>query len=202
MMKFNKQSKNAAKFYVSTFNSRTLSTDDRLLAFENAIKKIKYDVIGLSEVKRIGEEIIEKPGYIFYYCGVTRVRGSVGFVVNSRWKDNIIEFKSFSDRVVTLKLKFDDDLVLGFVQAYAPTSSAPEAEMDQFYEELSKGANDIANCTHQIFMADYNAKIGCRTLGDEETMGIFGFGMRNKRGQRLIEFARSNERFFTNSNFK
>jgi hypothetical protein len=59
-MKKCKNKKKPPKFYVSTYNLRTLSSDARFLKFENAVFKIKYDVIGLSEVKQIGQETKQK----------------------------------------------------------------------------------------------------------------------------------------------
>ena len=72
------------------------------------------------------------------------------------------------------------------IQAYAPTSNAEEAEVEQFYENLQ----DLLELTPPkdvpFIIGDWNAKVG-----SQETPGItgkFGLGVWNEAGQRLIEF--------------
>ena len=72
------------------------------------------------------------------------------------------------------------------IQAYAPTSNAEEAEVEQFYEDLQ----DLLELTPPkivlLIIEDWNAKVG-----GQETPGVtdkFGLGVQNEAGQRLIEF--------------
>lgn len=103
--KSSNNSKCASKFFVSTFNAQSISNDSFLLEFQNALKEINYDVIGLSEVKRIGEGRLDMDGFILFYKGIERRRGTVGFAIKSKWSNNIEVFKSFSDRVALLEVK-------------------------------------------------------------------------------------------------
>ena len=66
------------------------------------------------------------------------------------------------------------------------TSSAKEAEVEWFYEDLQ----DLLELTPPkdvlFIIRDWNAKVG-----SQETPGVtgkFGLGVQNKAGQRLIEF--------------
>ena len=75
------------------------------------------------------------------------------------------------------------------IQAYAPTSNAEEAEVEQFYEDLQ----DLLELTRKkdvlFIIGDWNAKVG-----SQETPGVtgkFGLGMWNEAGQRRIEFAKT-----------
>ena len=76
------------------------------------------------------------------------------------------------------------------IQAYAPTSNAEEAEVEQFYEDL-QDLLELTPKTDVLFIiGDWNAKVG-----SQETPGVtgkFGYGARNKAGQRLIEFCQEN----------
>ena len=72
------------------------------------------------------------------------------------------------------------------IQVYALTSKTEEAEVEWFYEDLQ----DISELTPKkdvlFIIGDWNAKVG-----SQETPGVtgkFGLGMRNKAGQKLIEF--------------
>lgn len=99
-----KKPQSTTKILLATYNSRTLSKDVHLLEFENLTKNFNYDIIGLSEVKRTGTNILEQNGYILSWFGVTKKRGSVGFFFKSKWKNNV-EISYLSDRVGVLKQK-------------------------------------------------------------------------------------------------
>lgn len=49
---------------ISTFNTRSLSTDEKLLELETAIESIKWDILGISEMRRLGEGIEDHEDYI------------------------------------------------------------------------------------------------------------------------------------------
>lgn len=51
-------------------------------------------------------------------------------------------------------------------------------------------------------MGDFNSKIGFPMTNEDDVMEKFGFGERNKNGERLITFARSRQLFITNTMFK
>ena len=85
------------------------------------------------------------------------------------------------------------------IQVYGPTSNAKEAEVERFYEDLQ----DLLELTPQknvlFIIGDWNAKVG-----SQETPGVtgkFGLGMRNKAGQRLIEFCQENALVIANTLF-
>ena len=73
------------------------------------------------------------------------------------------------------------------IQAYASTSNAEEAEVEQFYEDFLEltPKKDVF-----FIIGDWNAKVG-----NQETPGVigkFGLGVRNEAGPRLIEFCQEN----------
>ena len=73
-------------------------------------------------------------------------------------------------------------------QAYAPTNTHEEAEVEQFYEDLQ----DLLELTPKkdvlFIIGEWNAKVG-----SQETPGVtgkFGLGIRNEAGQSLIDFGK------------
>ena len=70
------------------------------------------------------------------------------------------------------------------MQVYAPTSNAEEAEVERFYEDL----HDLVELTPQkdvlFIIGDWNAKVGSQEIPG--ATGIFGLGIQNEAGQRLI----------------
>ena len=51
-------------------------------------------------------------------------------------------------------------------------------------------------------MGDLNAKVGVKEDGEESVIGNFGYGQRNDRGDRLVEFAISRKLKILNTFFK
>lgn len=201
-MKNSKNLKNFPKFLVATLNTRTLSDEAYLAEFELALKKIKYDVVGLCEVKRQGENTVGRNGFTFYHFGTSKKLAGVGFAINKRWQGNKKVIKSFSSRVAALILYVNEKESIGIVQVYAPTSTAKDSDMNIFYRDVEKAEEFIKKSTWKIVMGDFNAKIGHRSPHESDVMGPFGFGTRNQRGERLIRHCRENEMFIANSIFK
>ena len=86
------------------------------------------------------------------------------------------------------------------IQAYAPTSNAEEAEVEQFYEDLQ----DLLELTPKkdvlFIIGDWTAKVG-----SQETPGVtgkFGLGIRNEAGQRLTEFCQENSLVIASTPFQ
>ena len=86
------------------------------------------------------------------------------------------------------------------IQIYVPTtSSAKEAEVEQFYEDLQ----DLLELTPKdvlFIIGDWNAKIG-----SQELPGVtckFGLGVQNEAGQRLTEFCQENSLGIANTLFQ
>ena len=74
------------------------------------------------------------------------------------------------------------------IQVYAPTSNTEEAEAEQFYEDLQNLLELTPKKDVLFIIGDWNAKVE-----SQETPGvtsIFGLGIRNKAGQKLIVLPR------------
>jgi len=51
-------------------------------------------------------------------------------------------------------------------------------------------------------MGDWNAKIGTENGGWEKVMGKFGYGARNERGEKQLEFATDQDLLICNTRFQ
>ena len=90
------------------------------------IENIKWHIIGLSEVRRNGELLMNiKEGYLLYHKGRDDIKQSgVGFLINKEITKNMKEFPGESDRVASLTIKLNRKYNLKIIQVYAPTSSS------------------------------------------------------------------------------
>ena len=187
-----------------TYNVRTLRTEADLLGLLNELSLIKWDVVGLCEVRRLGEEQkILNNGHVLYWRGKpqdSKQESGVGFLVHKRLEKNIVEFYSVSERVASVTLKLNDRYNLKIVQVYAPTCSHPDEEVESFYEDVQV-ATDRAKAHFTVIMGDFNAKVG-KKVERETAIGNHGIGTRNERGQMLVEFAEARSLHIMNTFYK
>ena len=69
------------------------------------------------------------------------------------------------------------------IEVYAPTTNAKEAEVEQFYKDLTNTKKYVL-----FIIGDWNAKVG-----SQEILGVtgkFGLGVQNEAGQRLRVLSR------------
>ena len=195
-----KYSKN---FKIATYNVRSLSTEEKLLELQEVLEKVNWDIIGMSEIRRRGEEWMTlKSGHMLYHMGETdNSTGGVGFLINRKLVSDIISITSISKRVAYLTLRLNSKLRMKVIQAYAPTSAAEEEEIDQFYDDINRALTDSA-CRHTFLIGDFNAKVSKRMDEVEEVIGSFGLGIRNDRGNTLINFLSQHRLYLMNSFFQ
>ena len=84
------------------------------------------------------------------------------------------------------------------IQVQALTSSAEEAEVEWFYEDLQ----DLLELTPKkdVIIGEENAKVGSQEIPG--VTGKFGVGVQNEVGQRLIEFCQENALVIANTLFQ
>ena len=88
------------------------------------------------------------------------------------------------------------------VQVYAPTSASSEEDIDSFYDQLQQTITTTPSKDILIIMGDFNAKVGSDWESWNGTLGKFGLGESNDRGERLLNFCALNNLCITNTFFK
>lgn len=126
-----KEKEKPNNIHIATLNTLSLRTAEKLLELEIALGNIKWDILGMSEVRRIGNCIKEYDDYILYYIGETKGQFGVGFMVKKHLKKQIIEFKGISERIALLNIQLQGyKNKWTIVQIYAPTEAADETIKD------------------------------------------------------------------------
>lgn len=172
---------------------------EHLIEVNEALKEFKYDIIGLAETRRSGTIIEEHDHFIFCHSGNTPGMYGVGFLIKKQYKNNIESFIGFTERVALLNIIIEDTPI-SIIQVYAPTEKASEEDIDNFYITV-RIAIEAAH-KYYILMGDYNAKIGQPKQEENLVMKLHGYGDRNERGQKLINFAIENRLVILNTFFK
>lgn len=117
--------------YICTLNTRTLRTPESLHELEIAISNIKWDILGISEMRRIGEGIEEREHYILFHKGEVAGQRGVGFMIKSTLKSSIIGFEGISDRIAVIHIKLTKYAkTLTVIQIYSPTEQATRTDID------------------------------------------------------------------------
>ena len=83
------------------------------------------------------------------------------------------------------------------MQIYAPTSTHPEEEIDDFYDQLQSLLERIPSREAVIILGDLNSKVG-ECTDKEHGIGPYGLGTRNARGEKLADFCQANDLVVTN----
>lgn len=193
----NKTSKE--KLYICTYNARTLMQEANLLELEYALQFLKYDIIGLAEIRRGGKNIDDRGDYILYSYGEKKGIRGVGFLVRKYQANNVDDFEPFSDRVCMI-----NDRVGNFkctlIQAHAPTKKSSEEEVKLFYNDIRKAL--AKSCKNVIILGDFNAQVGQPKIEESIAVRRFGYGERSPRGEVLLNFALENKFEIMNTVFR
>ncbi|ETN79339.1 hypothetical protein NECAME_18144 [Necator americanus] len=146
---------------VCTYNALTLASEAAIQGLMMQAKKIKYDVIGLTETRRrhplnavyeTGEELL------LGTCD-SRGVGGVGVLVNMRTAKNIDSFEQLTTRIGRLRMRrCGPTPALTIFVAYAPTSSYEE-EVEAFNMDLEKCYRED-HAFYKVIIGGINAKIG------------------------------------------
>lgn len=192
------------KIYIATLNVLTLRTEESLSELSLALQNTKWDILGLSEVRRIGENIIAYPDFILYHMGQTPGQHGVGFLVKKYLAKYIIGFYGVSERIALLNIKlpeYKDPCTI--IQIYSPTEQAETETMGQFYQELNKTLQTYAH-KNVIVMGDFNGQIGERQWDEDAIIGPFTYSSkpRSRNGKMLTGFAMENNLTIMNTMFK
>ena len=74
--------------------------------------------------------------HYIYYCGQESLkRNRVAIIVNKRIQNTVLGHNLKNDIMISVRFQ-GKPFNITVIQVYAPTSSAEEAEVKQFYEEL------------------------------------------------------------------
>ncbi|XP_062532951.1 craniofacial development protein 2-like [Bombyx mori] len=143
-------------------------------------------------------------GNTFYFSGhESKSQNGVAIIVSQTFKYAVLGYNAISDRIMTIKLR-GNPLPINIVQVYAPTAQSSEEETDSFYGTLEDCINALPRREMLFVQGDWNAKIGDTSRDDHlrKTVGHYGLGTRNDRGERFLEFCVGNSLAITNTFFQ
>lgn len=186
---------------IATWNIQSMYESGKSHNIVQEMKRLNIDVLGLSETRWPSSGECRILDYTVYYSGndSPQHRNGVGIITAPHVQAKVKSFIPFSDRMMLLRLHaFPIDL--NIIQLYAPTADKDETTIEEFYEQLEQLVKLINKHEIKIIMGDFNAKVGKGKV--ENTVGGFGLGERNDRGDRLISFCQEHNMILSNTLFK
>ena len=143
---------------ICTYNARMLASEAVIEDLMMQAKKIKYDVIGLTETRRRHplNAVYETEEELFLGTCDSKSVGGVGVLVNTSMAQNIDSFEQLTTRIGRLRMRrCGPTPALTIFVVYAPTSSYEEEEVEVFYMDLEKFyREDHAFC--KVITGDFN----------------------------------------------
>ena len=103
--------------------------------------------------------------------------------------ESVLEVKRVSDRLMTMKLEVKGS-IQNIVSAYASQVNNSMEEKNDFWEDLDGLIKSISKEERIILGANFNEHVGEGNIGDEEIMGRYGAGTRNKEGSMVVDFGK------------
>ena len=98
--------------------------------------RVNVYILGISELKWTGMSEFNSDDHYIYYCGQESLRRSgVAIMVNKRVWNAVLGCNLKNDRMISIHFQGKPFNIM-VIQAYAPTSNAEEAKVEQFYEDL------------------------------------------------------------------
>ena len=115
--------------------------------------------------------------------------------------ESVLEVKKVSDRLMAMKLEVNGS-ILNIVSAYAPQANNSMEEKNDCWEGLDGLIESISKEERIVLGADLNGHVGKGNIGDEERMGRYGAGTRNKEGSMVVDFGKRMDLAIVNTYFK
>ena len=137
--------------------------------------------------------------YKIFWVGNEKGRGGVGILLSEEWIEKVFEINRVSDRIVMIKLATDNKIIT--VLCYTPQAVLDDIIKDTFYDQLQDTVRKVgADETLVIrgYLKGYNGKL---TNGYASVHGGYGYSLRNKEGEHILEFAAAHNLVVGNSYF-
>ena len=108
----------------------------KLEVVKQEMARVNVDILGISRLKWTGMGEFNSDDHYIYYCGQESLRrNGVAIMVNKRVQNAILRCNLKNDGMISVCFQ-GKPFNITVIQAYAPTSSAEEAEAEWFYEDL------------------------------------------------------------------
>ena len=123
------------QYCIGTWDVRSMD-QGKLEVAKQEMARMNVNILGISELKSTGMGEFNSDDHYIYYCGQESLRrNGIAIIVNKRVRNAVLGCNLKNDRMISVHFQ-GKPFNITVIQAYAPTSNAEEAEVEQFYEDL------------------------------------------------------------------
>ena len=160
------------------------------------------DILCLQETRWKGSKARNIGGGCkIFYNGADGRKNGIWIVLREELAESVLEVKRVSDRLMAMKLEVNGS-ILNIVSAYAPQVNNSMVDKNDFWEDLDGLIESMSKEERIVLGADLNGHVGEGNIGDEEIMGRYGAGTRNKEGSMVMDFEKRMDLAIVNTYFK
>ena len=153
------------------------------------------DILCLQETKWKGSKARNIGGGCkIFYNGADGRKNAIGIVLREELVESVLEVKRVSDRLMAMKLEVKGS-ILNIVSAYAPQIHNSMEEKNDFWKDLDGLIESVSKEETIVLGTDLNGHVGKGNIGNEEIMGRYSTGTRNKEGSLVVDLAIVNTYF-------
>ena len=110
----------------------------KLKVVKQEMARVNVDILGISELKWTGMGEFTSDDHYIYYCGQESLRrNGVAIMVNKRVRNAVLVCNLKNDRMISVRFQ-GKPFNITIIQAYAPTSNAEEAEVEDLQDLLER----------------------------------------------------------------
>ena len=166
------------------------------------MERRNVDILCLQETKWKGSKARNIGGGCkLFYNGADGRKNGIGIVVREELAESFMEVKRVSNRLMAMKLEVKG-FILNIVSAYAPQVNNNIEQKNDFCKDLDGLIESVSKEERLVVGANLNRHVGEGNLGDEEIMGRYGAGTRNREGSMVVDFAKRMDLGIVNTYFK
>ncbi|KAI5715577.1 hypothetical protein M8J77_018806 [Diaphorina citri] len=185
---------------IATWNVRSLGVVGKLENLLIEMKRLSLEIVGISEVRWKNQGDYWNEGYRIIHSGDEKGKNGVGVILNKDWGNRVKNVVLYNNRIILVRLQVNESEVMNVIQCYMPTGSYDDEAVENVYEQIDDVWEMIGRNEKVIVLGDWNAAVG--SLSEENVTGKYGYGRRNSRGDRLIEFCKEKELVIANTLFQ
>jgi len=184
---------------IGTWNVRTLFQAGKFDNLLMEMEELNVDIMGVSETRWTGSGKIVREKYTTIFSGGEAHEYGVAITLKNHLAQSMMGYWPVNNRIIMCKIQAKPfNLVI--LQAYAPTGTHDDEEVEEFYEDVESTLSQSKSGDVIIVMGDFNAKVG--SMIKSSSAGKYGLGDINERGERLVEFCEKMDLSIANTLFK
>ena len=126
--------------------------------------------------------------YKILWVGNENGTGGVGILLSEEWIKKVFDINRISDHIMMIKLAVDN-MIVTVLSCYAPQVGLDNVVKDTFYDQLQNTVREVGADETLMICGDLNGHIGKLANGDEVVHGGYSYGLKNKEGEHILEFA-------------